>query len=212
MWKSTPCWCGVSTVRFMGLGWAAALFKALWHMQAYPHLFPPLPEFRQLLFMQHVGWDLSTVAANKALNPGGSVYPPHPTTEKHSFFNYWKYAQLLVSGCVAWSGQPLCIKRGPRQQSPTPPLQKVPDTWEYPDKREVPFQQERGLSSHRKCLGCERDNCFSKSMFWWVFSLAARASLLSPPEMPFWTHGTLPGIFSTCLDQEYLEAQGENCG
>ena len=30
----------------------------------------------------------------------------------------------------------------------TPPLQKVPDTWEYPDDREVPFQQERGLSSH----------------------------------------------------------------
>ena len=35
--------------------------------------------------MQHVGCDLPTVAANKALNPGESVYPPHHTTEKCIF-------------------------------------------------------------------------------------------------------------------------------
>lgn len=77
-------------------------------MQAYPHLFPPLLEFRQLLFMQHVGWDLSTVAANKALNPGESVYPPHPTTEKCSFLtiesmlSFWSLGVWLglVSLCA----------------------------------------------------------------------------------------------------------------
>lgn len=100
--KVKPFLCGVSTIRFMGVGWAAALFKALWYTQAYPHLFPPLPEFRQLLFMQHVGCDLPTVAANKALNPGESVYPPHPTTEKCIFLTIESMLSFWFLG--AWLG------------------------------------------------------------------------------------------------------------
>ena len=204
MWKSSPCLCGFSIVRFMGLGWAASWLKALWHTWAYPHLFPQLPEFRQLLFMQHVGWDLSTVEANKALNPGESMYPPHPSTGKHVFLTIEKKpVQLLVSSHMVWSDRPLCIKEGPRRRGPPcSHLRKFPDTWEYPDGREVPIQpEERGLSSHWKWLGCEPgSSVFPNQMFWRVFSgLTSRGALLSSR--------TLSSTSSTWLDLGYLGAQ-----
>lgn len=51
-----------------------------------PHLFPLLPEFKQLLFMQPVGWDISIVKANETLHPGESMYPPPPQHWKTIFF------------------------------------------------------------------------------------------------------------------------------
>lgn len=69
----------------MGLDWLFLGEKPNDKFGHNPHLFPLLPEFKQLLFMQHVSWDISIARANETLNPGESMYPPHPSVGKQFF-------------------------------------------------------------------------------------------------------------------------------
>lgn len=82
----------------MGLDWLLLGEKLNDKFRRNPHLFLLLPEFKQLLSMQPVGWDISIVKANETLNPGESMYPPYPSIGKQFFF----FFEAIERVCAAF--------------------------------------------------------------------------------------------------------------